>query len=62
MRHSDPESRTYLVRVQVSLRVICDTIVVLEFLKQSRVGSQRSVRYNCNILEPHGIWGTLYES
>ena len=54
-----PKSVKYLVRVQVGLGVVRDTIVVLEFLKQSQISSQRSVRDNCDIFQSHGIWGAL---
>lgn len=61
-QHSLLESVKYLVRVQVGLRVVCDTIMVLELLKQGHVGVQRSVRNNCDILQSHGIWGALSDS
>jgi hypothetical protein len=46
----------HFIGIEVRPRIPLYAVVRLEFLQQNHVCIERSIRDNCNILQPHGIW------
>lgn len=51
----------YLVGIQIGLGVILYTVMAFKLLQEDSIRVQRSVRHDCNILQPHRIVCGLQE-